>query len=147
MAQINQPSENRTAFMNASANIKEGTWYKVSARISENEITANLHDANGTLLESMTITHDGIDINELVILIANNTDRAVAFKDLKVETLNETTQPPEIPEGAEGDKKAANDSELLAPYVNLAILLVATFAAVVYVTKRRQVRDKTRKNT
>jgi hypothetical protein len=149
MAQINQSSENRTAFMNASANIKEGTWYKVSARISEDEITADLHDANGTLLESLTVAHDGIDINELVILIANNTGRAVAFKDLKVETLNETTQPPAAPEDAkdaEGDKKAANDSELLAPYVNLAILLVATFAAVVYVTRRRQVRDKTRKN-
>jgi hypothetical protein len=34
---------------------------------------------------------------------------------------------------------------LLAPYVNLAILLVATFAAVVYVKKRRQVRDKNKK--
>jgi hypothetical protein len=146
MAQINQPDENKTAFMNASANIREGIWYKVSARISEDEITADLHDVNGTLLESMTIAHDGIDINELVILIANNTDRAVAFKDLKVETLNET-KPPEAPEGAAGDKKAANDSELLAPYVNLAILLVAIFAAVVYVTRRRHVRDKTIKNT
>jgi hypothetical protein len=147
VARINQPDENRTAFMNASTNIRENTWYKVSARISEDEITADLHDVNGTLLESMTIAHDKIDTNELVILIANNTDRAVAFKDLKVETLNKTTQPPAAPAGAEGDNKAANDSELLAPYVNLAILLVATFAAVVYVTKRRQVRDKTRKNT
>jgi hypothetical protein len=141
MAQMNQPDENKTAFMNASANIREGTWYKVSARISEEEITADLHDVNGTLLESMTIAHDGIDISELVILIANNTDRAVAFKDLKVETLNNLTQP------AEGNKKAANGSELLAPYVNLAILLVATFAAVVYVTKRRQMRDKNKKHT
>jgi hypothetical protein len=147
MAQINQPGENRTVFMNASTNIKEDTWYKVSARMSEDEITADLHDVNGTLLESMTIAHDEIDVSELVILIANNTGRAVAFKNLKVETLNETTQPPETPAGAEGDKKAANGSELLAPYVNLAILLVATFAAVVYVTKRRHVKDKTRKNS
>jgi hypothetical protein len=144
MTQINQPGENRTAFMNASANIKEGTWYKVSAKVSKDEITADLHDANGTLLESLTIANDEIAINELVILIANNTDRAIAFKDLKVETLNET-KPPEAPEGAAGDKKAANGSELLAPYVNLAILLVATFAAVVYVKKRRQVRDKNKK--
>jgi hypothetical protein len=150
MAQINQPGENRTAFMNASANIKEGTWYKVSARISEDEITADLHDANGTLLESLTVANDGIDINELVILIANNTGRAVAFKDLKVETLNETAQLPAAPEAvkdAEGDKKAADDGALLAPYVNLAVLLVATIAAVVYVTRRRQLRDKTRRNT
>ena len=147
MAQINQPDENKTAFMNASANIREGTWYRVSARISEDGITADLHDVNGTLMESMTIAHDGIDISELVILIANNTDRAVAFKDLKVETLNETTQPAKAPAGAEGDKEVANDSEVLAPYVNLAILLVATFAAVVYVAKRRQMRDKNKKHT
>jgi hypothetical protein len=147
MAQINQSGENRTVFMNASANIKEGTWYKVSARISEDEITADLHDENGTLMESLTIAHDGIEVSELVILIANNTDRAVAFKDLKVETLNETKPRAKAPAGAEGDKKAANDSELLAPYVNLAILLVATFAAVVYVTKRRQMRDKNKKHT
>jgi hypothetical protein len=145
MAQINQPGGNRTAFMNASTNIKENTWYKVAARISEDEITANLHDVDGTLLESMTITHDEIDISELVILITNNTDRAVAFKDLKVETLNNPTQPPEDSEDPEGDEKAADGSELLAPYVNLAILLVATFAAVVYVKKRRQVRDKNKK--
>jgi hypothetical protein len=137
MAQINQLSENKTVFMNASTNIRENTWYKVSARVSEDEITADLHDGNGTLLESMTIANDEIDINELVILIANNTDRAVVFKDLKVETLNNTVQPPA---DLEGNKKAANGSELLAPYINLAIFLVATFAAVVYVKKRRQVK-------
>ena len=148
VAQINPPGGNRSAFMNASANIRDDTWYKVTARISEDEITADLHDKNGTLIESMKITHDEIDINELVILIANNTGRAVAFKDLKVETLNESTQPPEAPEDAadaEGDEKAANDSEFLVLYINLAIILIATFAAVAYVTKRRQVRDKTRK--
>jgi len=149
VAQINPPGGNRIAFMNASANIRDDTWYKVAARISEDEITADLHDKNGTLIESMTITHDEIDVNELVILIANNTDRAVAFKDLKVETLNELTQPPEAPEDAadaEGDEKAANDSEFLVLYINLAIILIATFAAVAYVTKRRQVRDKNKKN-
>jgi hypothetical protein len=143
MAQISQPNGNRTAFMNASTNIKEDTWYKVSARISEDGVTANLHDENGTIVESMTIANDGIDIDELVILIANNTDRAVVFKDLKVETLNNTVQPPE---DTESEKEAADGSELLTPYVNLAILLVATFAAVVYVAKRRHVRDKIRKN-
>jgi hypothetical protein len=147
MAQINKPDGNRTAFMNASTNIKEDTWYKVVASISEDEITANLHNMDGTPIESMTIANDEIDISELVILITNNTDRAVAFKNLKVETLNTPTQPADDDEGPEGDEKAAEGSELLAPYVNLAILLVATFAAVVYVKKRRQVRDKNKKHT
>jgi hypothetical protein len=145
LAQIEQVDGNGTTFLNTSPEIRENTWYKVVARISEDETTATLYDVNGTLLESTAIAHDKIDISKLVVLIANNTDRAVAFKNLKVETLNETTQPAKAPEGAESDKKAANGSELLAPYVNLATLLVATFAALVYVTKRRQVRDKTRK--
>ncbi len=150
VAQINPPGGNRSAFMNASANIRDDTWYKVEARISEDEITADLHDENGTLIESMKITHREIDISELVILIANNTGRAVAFKDLKVETLNEPTQTPETSEdtvATEGDKKAANSSDLLAPYVNLTIILFATFAALLYYKKRRQVRDKNKKNT
>ncbi len=150
VAQINPPGGNRSAFMNASANIRDNTWYKVEARISEDEITADLHDENGTLIESMKITHREIDISELVILIANNTGRAVAFKDLKVETLNEPTQTPETSEdtvATEGDKKAANSSDLLAPYVNLTIILFATFAALLYYKKRRQVRDKNKKNT
>lgn len=142
MAQINELSESRIAFMNASTNIEEDTWYKVTAKITEDEITANLHDENGALLESVAIAHDSIDINELVILIANNTDRAVAFKNLKVETLNNTVQPPE---GGDGEEKTANNSELLSLYVDLSILLVATFVGVVYVKRRRQLRARGRK--
>jgi hypothetical protein len=147
MAQINQPDGNRTVFMNASTNIKEDTWYKVAASISQDEITADLHNMDGTPIESMTIAHDEINISELLILITNNTDRAVAFKNLKVETLNTPPQPAEDAKIPEGDEKAADGSELLAPYVNLTILLVATFAAVVYVKKRRQLRNKNKKHT
>jgi len=142
VTRINQLGGNMTAFMNASADITENTWYKVEAMISEDETTATLYDVNGTLLKSTAIAHDKININELVILIADNMDRAVAFKNLKVETLNNPTQPPASPES---DKKAANGSELLALYVNLAIFLVAAFAAVVYVEKRRQARVKNKK--
>jgi hypothetical protein len=144
IAQINQLGGNGTVLLNASTNIREDTWYKVVARISENETTAELYDINGTLLEKIATINDAMNASELVILIADNIDKAVVFKDLKVETLNNTVQPPA---NLEGDKKAANGSELLAPYVNLAILLVAIFAAVVYVTRRRHVRDKTRENT
>jgi hypothetical protein len=144
IAQINQLGGNGTVLLNASMNIREDTWYKVVARISENETTAELYDINGTLLEKIATINDAMNASELVILIADNIDKAVVFKDLKVETLNNTVQPPA---NLEGDKKAANGSELLAPYVNLAILLVAIFAAVVYVTRRRHVRDKTRENT
>jgi hypothetical protein len=133
MAKINKLGGNDTAFMNTTGWIRENTWYKVVARISEDEITAELHDSNGTLLESIATTDDAASVSELVILLANNTDRAVAFKNLNVETLNQTTQLPE------GNKKSAVDSELLAPNVTLAIILATIFAAVVYVKKRRKV--------
>jgi len=133
MLQINQLSGNRTAFINASAGVRDNIWYRVVAKISEGEITAELHDVNGTLLESMATTDDAISINELVILIANNTDRAVAFKNLKVGTLDQPTQLPE------GNKNELNEHTLLAPNVAFTILLVVTFAAVVYVKKRKKV--------
>jgi len=142
VAQINELNQSKIAFMNASTNIEEDAWYKVTAKITEDEITANLYDENGTLLESVAITHDALDINVLVILIANNTDRAVAFKNLKVETLNGTAQPPN---GGEGDEKTADNSELLSLYVDLSILLVATVAGVVYVQRRRQLKAKSKK--
>jgi hypothetical protein len=49
MAEINPLGGNGTAFMNTSACIRDNTWYKVVARISDDEITAELHDTNGTL--------------------------------------------------------------------------------------------------
>ncbi len=135
MRQINKQSENTTTFMNASAGIKENTWYKVVAKISENEITAEVHDANGTLLESVAATDDPVRTNELVMLIANNTDRAVAFKNLKVETLDEPAQPSPLPEDNE---KTADEPDWLTPYLTATILLATIFAAVVYIKKRKK---------
>ena len=142
MSNIRQGNGNNTAFMNASENIKENTWYKVTASISDNGITANLYNTDGTLIESMVTPYDAMNSNEMVMLITNNVDSAVVFKDLKVEALNNTTQP------TESNKKATNDSGLLFPYVSLSILLVATFAAaVVYVKKRKKAQRPTLKQT
>jgi hypothetical protein len=69
-----------------------------------------------------------------VILLANNTDRAVAFKNLNVETLDYIT-PPFQP--AEDIETAATGSELIVPHVALPVLLVTIFAVVVYKKKRK----------
>jgi hypothetical protein len=128
MAEINPLGGNGTAFMNTSACIRDNTWYKVVARISDDEITAELHDTNGTLIESIATTQ-AINVNELVILLANNTDKAIAFRNLNVETLNYTPPP------AEGDKREVNVFELLTPYITFALLVAIIFAAVVYKKK------------
>jgi hypothetical protein len=126
ISQIKQLNGTGTVLMNPSANMKENTWYKVEARVSEDETTAALYDVNDTLLESATISYDKIDTSELVMLIANNTDRALVFKNLKVETLDELNQV--IPNG---DEKALNAHYLQAIYLAFAILLITTFSAVV----------------
>jgi hypothetical protein len=137
MSQINQQIENTTTFINASAGVRENNWYKVLAKISEGEVTAEVQDANGTLLERVATTDDTTRTNELVILIANNTDRAVAFKNLKVETLDESAQP--LPEG---NDKTVKGPDLIAPYAAVAILLAITVASVVYKKRKSFLRQK-----
>ncbi len=132
VTRINRLSGNGTALMNTSACVQENAWYKVVARISENKITAELHDSNGTLLESIATTGDAANVDELVILLANNTERAVAFKSLNVKTISNTPQLPE------NNEKAATEGELLAPNVTFAILLATIFAAAVCVNRKRK---------
>ena len=137
MSNIIQGNGSNTAFMNASENIKENAWYNVTESISDNGITANLYNTNGTLIESMVTPYNATDSNETIMLITNNVDSAVIFKDLTVKALNNTTQPPK------SNEKTTNESGSLFPYVSLSILLVATFSvALVYVKKKRQMRQK-----
>jgi hypothetical protein len=132
ISQIEQSGGNETAFMNASVSVRENTWYGIVARMSKDEITAELHDANGSLLESSTIRNDAADNSELEILLANNTDRAVVFKNLQVETLNQTVQPPE------NNKNTVSGNALPAPYIDLTILLAIALAVVIYINRRKR---------
>ena len=123
--------------MNASENIKENAWYNVTESISDNVITANLYNTNGTLIESKVTPYNATNSNEMVMLIANNVDSAVILKDLTIQPLNSSTQL------SQSIEKPSNDSELLLLYISLSILLVATFSvAVIYLKKKRQMRDK-----
>jgi hypothetical protein len=131
VAKINPSGGNGMAFMNTSAHIKEDTWYKVVAKISEDEVTAEVHDTNGTVIEKIATTNT-VNVDELVILLTNNTDRAVAFKNLNVESLNHQTQP------VGNDEKAVDVIELLAPYVTFTILIGTVFAAAVFFKKRKR---------
>ena len=141
MSNTLQGNGSSTAFMNASENIKENAWYSVTESISDNAITANLYNTNGTLIESMVTPYNATGSNETIMLITNNVDSAVIFKDLTVQALNNTTQPPK------SNEKTTNENGLLFPYVSLSILLVATFSvALVYVKKKRQMRQKNRNN-
>ncbi|MBN1358073.1 Ig-like domain repeat protein [Candidatus Bathyarchaeota archaeon] len=130
---INSASENGTAFVNATSYIKENTWYKLVAKISEDQVNAEVQDTNGTVIERVTTTNNAINVTKLVILLTNNTDRAVAFKNLNVETIDQQVQP------AEEEEKAANWVELLAPYVTFIGLIAAIVAIAVAAKKRKRV--------
>ncbi len=133
VTEINQLSGNGTTLMNTTAAISENTWYKVVAKISEDEMTAELHDSNGTVIERIATKDDAVNSEELVLLLTKNTDRAVAFKNLSFETLNQTTQPDKT------DEKVVTGTELIPPYVTFLFLVVTIFAAAVYVKKRKRV--------
>ena len=100
ITQSHNQDETKTIFMNTSKQIQENKWYTVEALISEIQITASIRDEYGNLVEkiSQTKTKEQ-NINELQILLTNNTDKAVAFKNLKFEpiseTLREKNNPPE----------------------------------------------------
>jgi len=135
---INQVSAlSEVAFMNVSERIEEGVWYRVAAKITEDEVTAQLQDANGMLLETLEAPREVADAGGLVMLIANNTERAVAFKNLKIEPLNGSGQLLQGAEGAGGYVEAVDYGELLAPYFDVAIVLAVAFAGAVYVRRRR----------
>jgi hypothetical protein len=137
ISNIIQGNESNTAIVNASENIKENAWYNVTDRISDNAITANLYNTNGTLIESMVNPYNATGCDETIMLITNNVDSAVIFKDLTIQALKSTTQPPK------SNEKTTNVSGLLFLYVSLSILLVAIFSvALVYIKKRRQMRQK-----
>ncbi|MEM4244021.1 MAG: hypothetical protein QXP44_04400 [Candidatus Bathyarchaeia archaeon] len=125
----------KMAFINVSERLEEGVWYRVAAKITGEEVSVQLQDENGTFLEHLEAAQqETADANGLVMLLANTTERAVAFKNLKIEPLNGSAQPLVRP----GDGVAADYGELLALYVNVGTLLAAFFVAVVYVRKRRR---------
>jgi hypothetical protein len=126
IAQINQPNGKGTVLLNASKFIRENRWYKVKAAMTENETTIALYYINGTLIENTQIPFDNANDSDLVVLIADNTEKAVAFKNLRVSTLAEPTQ---ILLDRVGKKR--NEKELVL--LNVVIILIITaFAAMVH---------------
>jgi hypothetical protein len=126
-----QLSGNNATFMNATTSIKENVWYKAVARISNGEISTELHGENGTILKSTATKDDVLSIDESGIFISFEPYSFIAFKNLKVENLD---QPPN---DTVGDIQfPVNGLESLAPYVMLLTLLVIVGATITYLRKR-----------
>ena len=118
-----------TEFFNVSRIINDNTWYQATTIISYQGITTNLFNANGTLIESAAVD-SYVNSNKTVTLITNNQDHAVVFRDLKLENLNKTPQPP-------SPKETTKNNPNMIPYIALSIVIAATCSAVVYFKRRK----------
>jgi hypothetical protein len=127
-----QDNGSNVAIVNATESIEENTWYRITAVISENGLTTSLQNLNGTLLESKTIPYDTMGNKKMVFLITNNVDSAVAFKDLKIEPLNNAAQPPESIKPTSG---SGGSTLYLVIILLLALIVAATM--VLYAKKKR----------
>ena len=126
--------ETKKIFMNTSKQIQENKWYTVEALISEIEITASIRDEYGNLVEKITQTKTKEQtINELQILLTNNTDKAIAFKNLRFEPLSETLQ----------EKNNPPEPYLHLPkYTIFVLLLSIALIGTIYTKKRIQKKKK-----
>jgi len=126
---------NNATFMNATTSIKENIWYKAVTRISMDEVSTELRDENGTILKSTATKDDMVDIGESGIFISFEPYSFIAFKNLKVENLD---QPPNQTVG--DTRLPVNRLESLAPYTMLLTLLVIAGASTAYLRKIKRVK-------
>ena len=116
-------------FTNDSQNINDNTWYHITTNVTDKGITSNLFNINGTLIES-TAANNSVNDNKTITLITNNQDNAVVFKDLKIETLNQTQQSP-------SPKETTKSGPSIVTYVALSTLLAATVISILYMNRKK----------
>jgi hypothetical protein len=119
-------------FMNVSSSIERNTWYKAVAKISGDEITTELRGENDTLLETSTVKSDAIDLSKFGIVISCDPSTFIAFKNLKVESLDQQ------PNALVSVPLPENELESLAPYILPVVLLVMACAATYFLRKNRK---------
>jgi hypothetical protein len=124
-------SENNSTFMNASTSIRENRWYNVVAKVSKSEITAELRGENGTLLKDLAVKGEATGSSEYGILISCTPPNFIAFKNLKVECLD---QPPN--QSVSSIQLPERRLELLSSYVILLMLLGIVGVTITYLEKK-----------
>jgi len=137
MSQVeNQFNENNSTFMNASKSIRENMWYKAEVEVSKGELTAELRGEDGTLLRNLSAKEEAMDSSECGIIISCTPDAFVAFKNLKVENLD---QPPAK---SVGDITPPERGELIAPYIISLMLLGTVATTITYLRKSKGKRKR-----
>jgi len=118
-------------FMNATNNIMENTWYTVKASMFGDSVIANLYNTtDGSSIGSTFTSPNGAN---LVMLLADDTNSAVVFKNISFQATNSASNP------NESGTKTINAVELSSSPLLLIILLIVTLTVtVVYIVKKRR---------
>jgi hypothetical protein len=80
-----------TVFFNATGAINIGEWYTVFTEISKDSLTIKVQNKDGTSQLSEPIKTIGND--QVVLIMANNVDSAVALKNFQVGDITEKAEP------------------------------------------------------
>jgi hypothetical protein len=101
-----------TALMNVSESLNENTWYTVSESIIGTQVTAQIKNSNGTVIENMSVSSDS---KNTILLVANNVDNSVIIRNLDIQSTNKPAE----------TKASSNNNELILPSAILAVALIA----------------------
>jgi hypothetical protein len=124
--------ENETILIEAFSFVKEDVWYKLEAKVLADQVSIVLRDENATVTDWIG-SSDEMAIDKLVLLLANNTDKSVVFKNLRFEPLFETTQT------IENIENVSFDSKPIAISIVFATIFIAIFIlAVIQIIKHRK---------
>ncbi len=77
---------------NATQDIQESIWYRVTTNLSGNGVDANILREDGVPIQNIPATSSNSS-KPLVVLLTNNVDTAVVLRDFKVHATNTPTQP------------------------------------------------------
>lgn len=127
ISNITDQDAGATAFMNVSENLIENTWYKVTESIIGSQVTAQVKDSNGTIIENIAASSN---CNNTVILVANNVDNAIIMKELSIQSINK-------PAETKVTNNINNSSSIAA--LTIVALIAGLLAVFVYFKKRAKI--------
>lgn len=129
----NRLDGSNATFMNVSKSIVRNVWYKAVAKIAGDEITTELRSENDTLLETSVVKSNTIELSKFGILISCDPTTFIAFKNLKVENLDQ--QPDNLVSSLHLPE---NELKLSAPYFVTVVLLVVAGFAIYFLRKNKK---------
>ena len=119
-------------FMNASLLTARNEWHKAITKVSRDNASIKLYNANGTQLQNLDSSTATTDFEELGIFMTYGPSQVLAFKNLKVETITQNQVP------VSDDKVKENGIEILYSLMRTSFLLAGAALAVVTLKGRKK---------